>query len=511
MTLEREVPLSESILWRLTRAYYERAGPRAWSEAVVPHYVTSNAFVADALARIARAFLEDEGADRATVVEIGSGHGRFGFHFLRAFARSRDVRAPRIRYVMTDLARANVEHLRARPALRPFVESKDLDFAVFDLAADASLDLIESGERLGPGALEEPIVVVANYLLCVVPQDAYRIRDGRLSEARVTTTAPDDAGDPEDPALLASLLVEWTDHPLRAQEPGLADVLREYEAGPDASVTFPAIGALGLRRLRALTRGASLVLAVDRADAHAQSFAGRAPPTPAIHGGVSLRANLHALGRLQEREGGLFLRAPAPAPFVETVALASGGRPRAATQRAFREAAVEFGPDAFYGLKRGFDATAASQPAESLLAFLALSRHDPNVFLLAAGPLAAHVAGSPGLVRAAIAAAVEEAAKAQFPVGDVKDVPFALGSVLYALGRHEEALVHLDASVAEHGPHRATLFNMALALVALRRPAEALARLEAAVALDPTFERAARMRDGLRKAVRAEATAGPQG
>ena len=40
--VEAEQPLSRSLVWALQRRYFERAGISAWSNAAIPHYVTSN-------------------------------------------------------------------------------------------------------------------------------------------------------------------------------------------------------------------------------------------------------------------------------------------------------------------------------------------------------------------------------------------------------------------------------------------------------------------------------------
>src|SRR5688572_27373322 len=86
--------LSESSIWRLQRAFYDSAGPRAWKPKGVPSYVTNNPYIARTYARLVVAFLRDltrEGPGPAfdareplTIVELAAGTGRFAFLFLRA-------------------------------------------------------------------------------------------------------------------------------------------------------------------------------------------------------------------------------------------------------------------------------------------------------------------------------------------------------------------------------------------------------------------------------------------
>lgn len=497
--VEDAVPLSRSILWRLTREYYQRAGPTAWSDGVVPHYVTSNPFVADALAEVALGFMADEGARRATVLEVGAGPGRFAFHFLRALERQ-DPDA-HVRYVASDLVRANVEHLAAHPALAPAIEDGRLDTACFDLERDASLDLIGSGERIDAGDLDEPLIVVANYVLCTLPQDAFQVRDGVVRRALVSTHVTEGPTDLADRDLLRRIDVSWSEEGEDADvggDPALAAALQDRSG--DRFVLFPAAALQALRRIRAFTRRGMLVLAVDRGDVRVDTFP-EEPVAPALHGGFSFRPNLHALGRAAELEGGLFLHAYRPAEHIEAVAFAYGDGQRKATAQAFARAVSHVGPDGFFALKRGFDATVVSLPPEAIVAFLAFSWYDPNVFLVASGALAAAAPTASDAVRKAIEAAADEVARNEFTLRDgvgAPDLPFALGSVLYAAGRHEKAIVQFETSIARHGPHRASLLNMAFALRALGRDDEALERLDHALVVDPTFVRAARAREELR-------------
>jgi len=86
--LELPCRLSRSVLWRLQRRFFERRGPAAWSEGVVPHHATTNPYLARAYSRIVLGFLRDwrAGLDPSQpvyLVELGAGSGRLAFHFLR--------------------------------------------------------------------------------------------------------------------------------------------------------------------------------------------------------------------------------------------------------------------------------------------------------------------------------------------------------------------------------------------------------------------------------------------
>src|SRR4051794_16708440 len=99
--LDTKQRLSQSILWKLQRNYFDREGIAAWSAGAVPHHITSSPFIADAYARVVFGFLRDCHAATAQVknssfapldssqpvyiVELGSGPGRFAYLFLKRF------------------------------------------------------------------------------------------------------------------------------------------------------------------------------------------------------------------------------------------------------------------------------------------------------------------------------------------------------------------------------------------------------------------------------------------
>jgi hypothetical protein len=58
-TLDEAKPLRDSLLWKLQTSFYDRLNIKAWSDAIVPNFVTSNAFIASAYAKIILAAMRD--------------------------------------------------------------------------------------------------------------------------------------------------------------------------------------------------------------------------------------------------------------------------------------------------------------------------------------------------------------------------------------------------------------------------------------------------------------------
>ncbi|HLJ29314.1 MAG TPA: hypothetical protein VKY85_21585 [Candidatus Angelobacter sp.] len=87
--LETDVPLSQSVIWRLQREFYVQRGLKAWTEDMVPNFITNNPFIAEIYARIVFSFLTDcagpepSPANPLRILELGAGVGKFSYLFLR--------------------------------------------------------------------------------------------------------------------------------------------------------------------------------------------------------------------------------------------------------------------------------------------------------------------------------------------------------------------------------------------------------------------------------------------
>ena len=60
-TSKRGKRLSESLLWRFQKTFFDALGDRAWTDGIVPHYITGNGWIADAYAKVVLGWLRDHG------------------------------------------------------------------------------------------------------------------------------------------------------------------------------------------------------------------------------------------------------------------------------------------------------------------------------------------------------------------------------------------------------------------------------------------------------------------
>lgn len=517
IVLQEPVRLSRSVLWQLQRRYFAEQGIDAWRSDTVPSYVTSNPYIARAYARVIRAFWRDWSAEPETtcqrdwsvdvelarrldpnqpayVVELGAGLGQFGYLLLRQLlsAPTTDPGQSPIKLVLTDFAEKTIAFWRGHPSLRPFVERGQLDFAVFDAERPAPLHLIESGAVLAAGPVNNPFVVIANYLFDGIPQDVFAVRDRRLFEVRYATSSEQPEADPGDPDPL-----KWIDltHALREVErpyygdPTRDAILEDYRTQlGEACFSFPTSGLDCLRFLRDLAGDRLLILSGDKGFSQVADLKGREVPQMARHGSLSLEVNFHALGEYTRREGGWALH-PAYHPTDMTISALAFGTPVSGygeMARAYREAIEEADPGDFYQITQIARRVYASMTPEQFLAFLRVSGWDPLVMFEGARELAGKAAEMSDRTRQALALAAGKVWENHYPIGDNIDLAFRLGMLLAALEEYAQASVYFARSARLYGVNATTSCNLAACYYCLGDRDQTRHYIEESLRLDPT-------------------------
>ncbi len=505
VVVERDQRLSRSLLWRLQRAFFERQGIEAWSENIVPHYATSNPYIAAAYARVVIGFLRDWHGGAAPmldpglpmyIVEMGAGSGRFAFHFLKRFlsvyTRSalKDVR---VIYVMTDIAERTLAYWQAHPSLQPFVAQGLLDFARFDAAAPHELVLAQAGTTLRPGAPGNPMVVLANYVFDGIPQDAFAIDGGHVYESLVTLSSPRPEPDLDDPDLLTRLELSY--RPVRItgayyDDPDLERILRAYEQRlPDTTLLFPSVALRCLRYLRDLAADRLLLLSGDKGYSREEDLLKRKPPAIAVHGSFSMMVNYHAIGAYTRAQGGQILRTERRPTHLDISAYLFGQPPTGyvETDLAYDDAIRQGSPDDFFSLKQGIQIHYDALTLAQLLAYIRLSGWDSNIMFGCFRRLRERLDTASPTMRRELRQVVHQVWDTYYPIGEKRGLAFALGLLLCDMRHYAEALDYFRHSLRLYGPHPKTLYNMGQCHYGLHRPRPALECIDQALALDPAF------------------------
>ena len=492
--LESDLPLAQSLIWRLQRDFYGQRGLKVWTEDRVPEYITNNPFIAEMYAHIVSNFLADCAQQvrilsknrPLRILELGAGHGKFCYLFLKQLARVLPE-AP-VRYCMTDCSEALLESWRTNPYLAEFVDSGMLEFELF-----------QAGEKV-PEAVESklsgnPLVVIASYIFDSLPQDAFVIQDGKLLEALVTVRTKPGEAQAQPP--LSDLQLSYKN--VEIASPGYTDeiwnqILNEYRTRvPAATVLFPCEALRVLQELGALGDGRMLVLAADKGTTHEEnpSFS-QGPPTIEFHAPncFSQMVNFNAIGKYFEAIGGEFFL---PDKHFAGLSICgflrrNSGDQFSTTKKAYLEAQEAFGPDDLFTLFGWLNAHMEEMSIPQILAALRLTRWDPVAFMRLF-PVFARQLRNVTVERHDLRNAALRTWDNHYPIKAADNaLAFQCGVVLLELRFFEEAMAMFRKSEQIVAPSAATSYNLGLCAIGLGRASEALALMVQACEQDPSFE-----------------------
>lgn len=466
--LDERCHLSESVLWDLQRSFFECRGVDAWCSGGVPSYVTTNPYIARAYARVVAAFLRDCRPTDPTrpiyIVELGAGSGRFAFHFVRTLATiaARTALEVPFTYVMTDFTEEILSFWRSHPCLQPLVDEGLVDFARFDAAAPAPIELEHRGVVL-TDAIATPIVAIANYVFDSIPAEVYTVVDGRVRQTLVTisepTPEPEPAATDMPDQLAISLEIACPEGDAAADGPW-APLLDTYRDLPSGTTLLIPVSALGvIRHLHDLSRGRLLFLVGDRGDDGAVGVIGQEGLGLLTHGSVSLPVNYDAIARFVRNSGGTVLDTEGghASLRVSGYVFGSADATRGAAE-AFAQSIEETGPDDFYRLKTVVDQAADDLAIDQILSLLRFGDWDTKLFLTT---LPSFLRSVPALAEAqhgTVYEALQHVWAHYYPLpGDV-DVAFCIATLLSGIGRHRDALEFVQHSLRLHGTDPATLY-----------------------------------------------------
>lgn len=438
-------PVSKSPLWQIQEDFFRSQGVAAWDRQT-PYFVTNSAVAAQTYAELILAFVRDAGPwERPlTILELGTGLGRLGFLLCRELERQRDYFPTQpLRLVLSDIAPANVSFWEGHLALQRY---DWLDFACYHPLRDETVELRRAGHRLEPG----PLVVIANYVFDAMPHDEFQIRFKRLLECNVELFRSREPQFPDraDIRDITCHRTYRTVSPDYYAEPSwnrlLEEYLREVTLG---AVTIP-VGALTcLDRLRTLSDGNLLLVASDRAFTTPATLAALQQHPYDTHGGCfSHYVNFHALGRgfptwlhttHASREG---VHTMAASPLADLPLLTWTFR-----ERVDREGRINVSSDL---MALGFEERTELEEARGLVALLRQNLADPNYVAACAKRLLATVKHLPEPERQDLADLLGRAGDSFYDFPGAVDLPYLLARLYAALGRHREALVHVDQALS---------------------------------------------------------------
>lgn len=359
--------MSESIMWDLQFEAYSQFGPKAWTQHGVPFYLTSNPYIARQYANIAYRYLLELG-DRLNrqepvyLFDLGAGTGRFAFLFLKHFL-SLVKNEFQIKYVMTEISQETIASWQEHPLFQEWIQKGMLDFARYHHAEDDQpIQLIEREEKLESGSLKNPCVLLCNYYFDTIPQDLFRVQDGKLEEGKVSISIdPGYEGERhiKNSELIKEVSYHYSYEPIEEplsyypEQQKWSEILKDYcRLLSDCPFLFPVASFRTLDHFSSLSKGRFLLLAGDQGVATKQQLQEWGEPEIYEHGTFSVGVSYHALQQYFHKKGGFGLLQSEPDKiFVNMVGVMGDELERfPRLQVAFEEGLNHFSPVNYWRL-----------------------------------------------------------------------------------------------------------------------------------------------------------------
>lgn len=501
--LERGKRLSESMLWDLMREYYTDSGIDAWNSGSVPFYITNTPALASAWAGVVLGFLRDlkdhDLLDQQAplyIVEIGAGSGRHAYLLLRALeelGNSPLLHRQPWTLVLADLAQSNLDFYRSHSRFEKYLDAGLLDLACFDAERDQQIKLQHSDRVITSESLKNPLIVVTNYLLDSLTQDAFRMQSGQLHEAFPVLSLKEGA-DADQKPLLPHLKIRYeaeaVDTEYYENEIWNA-ILSDYrETLGDTAFSFP-VGALNLiANLLELSNTRMLLLSADKSWNRLEELSNLEDPEPILHGGgFSLTVNSHAIECYLARRGGRALHTTIRESVLEASAFVIEPKLSAfpETGLAFEQWVEDFGPIDYFSLKEQIQKWSGRPSLRLTLDLLRLSRYDPQTLYDFSDPMLKQVEeADPDTVRE-LRTALARIWDNFYPIGDETDVPFEIARLYYRMEHYATAIIFYELSLEYYGHHKMTVHNIGLCHYYMRDLEQARSVFEEALELDPDY------------------------
>ena len=403
ISLEGPTRLSHSLLWKLQKKAYTEFGPAAWTTKGVPSYVTSNPLVARSYAQVILGYIRDclptlDRNEPFYIFDLGAGTGRFGYLFLKNLQHTLaqlKIEEVKIRYVMTDIAPANIAFWRGHPYLQPLIKEEVLDFAFYQHDDTQPLKLELSGIVLTPDTVKNPMAIIGNYFFDTIPQDLFKVENGKILEGRIALGMKENETtlnlSSHDPHVINHLVSTFDYAPIPSLEKyypyseELLPILKRYAQTLEGiPFMFPEGAFTVIRYFKALSGGRLLLLAGDQGKVSEKQLKVQPDPFLALHGSFSIGVNYHAIAQYFRNLGGAtFFTTFANPSLVVTCSVLGGKREEfLETQLAFEQHIDRFEPNDYFTLVNYTEKEWAFPSLDFIFLLLKIGQWDPANFNL---------------------------------------------------------------------------------------------------------------------------------
>lgn len=474
--------LSKSALWSKMQEYYHNIGPEAWQNELVPLQISSNKNLAQSYANIIVAQINDwyaanpdsaKSKEPFYIVEIGTGHGKFGFYVLKCLQETLaqfDLPISQIKFVMTDIAEKNIASWQQHPSFAPWVANGILDYAIFNAMSDQEISLINSKTVIKPKSLNKPIFMLCNYLFDSLSHDAFHIRDHKLYEAQIAISSD---ADWEEYFAKAKFTYKYNEvNSDYYTDPNLNKVLHNYQTNLDETMVMIPIGGIDcIKTLQQFSSQHLVLLLADKGQATVELFDDIGDPDISVHGSVSLMVNFDALKQyFNNIDGTALLMTNNSVDFQVACFCTKSPMPIPHTKHAFAQSLSGASPQDIINLVYIDDEINDDfKNLDQLLAIMNLTLWDPNIFYDLHDQIIDKLESAEITVEqdTALLSGAKQVWEYFFQLEITQDLPFALAGLYYALDEYEDALKFYELSIVQFGENAENVYNLAICYQAL--------------------------------------------
>eukprot|EP00475_Leptophrys_vorax_P045236 TRINITY_DN9321_c0_g1_i1.p1 TRINITY_DN9321_c0_g1~~TRINITY_DN9321_c0_g1_i1.p1 ORF type:complete len:577 (-),score=142.34 TRINITY_DN9321_c0_g1_i1:327-2057(-) len=541
---------SECVLWDMQKRFYEDFGPRAWTEGIVPSFITSNSFVAQQYADCILAVLAT--GNPVTVFDLGAGHGKLGFLILKSLCRvikfvndqnqlgnnndddNLDPFVSRLdsrmlKYVFIDISDKNLDFIAKHKSMEQFVHLGIIDFAKFDFASGLDGEANFESFTLRSGAILDPLrsmIVIANYFFDSLPQDVFKVTSQnsgecpRIYEGRLVSMINDLDPTYLDDGKISDVNFVWDFSNVVFGEERrsyyrnpkwdsvLSSYLREFHCSPDSEIfiCFPVGVFSALDKLRTLGAKSPhfLMLVMDKGTmlTPLERKDSSEPPKVAVHGSISLHVDFDCVKRYCD-----LLKATSFFPIhreltLKTSVLSFGNKKLSFQLSRCIQNLMDFsGVDFFTVQTQAFERLVDRQTtdvkvlspgyAREVLTLLRLSSYDADIFFKFREVLLDLVDDSTpnedNISLEEVFELVDRVSNTFYRLEDQKDIPFELGKLCYELDEFSMARQFFAMSLELYGEHHITEFNVGLTFFMEGFFKESIGYFEKSFSLNPDY------------------------
>lgn len=490
------VPLSKGRWWNQQQQYYVHQGIKAWQKKI-PYYATNNIHIANSYAKIILSFINEVEKEPVTplyIVEMGAGPGVFSLYLLRILQEQLKTfgKKQHLVYVMTDMVEENVRFWENDIHFKTFIDAGLLDTAVFNVVVDDVIELRYEKKSLGTG-VQNPVVFISNYVFDSLPQDIFKITQGKPEayminpDAALTIRSHEFGVNIDEIPNVSRQFVQFPFYEDEKMDEILKDHIHNY---PDGYCVFP-VGALEvIKRISAIASNKFLLLVTDKAFSglHLKHFVHVSPDIVFHDQCFSIMVNLHAISCYFELAGGSYFHQSTSQGIVSAAfSMGYSLNELRCTNETLKYHFDQFGPGNMLQLFHVFRANHNYWSLSDIVSYLNLTYWDPFVFNICSQAILKKMQNAylqaPTIQD--LCSGMEKINENICTISDHHDTWINIGLVYQSLQQYDRALAYFEKAILAGRSFEMLFYWMGTCCVYLNSFPKALSNFRQTVVLNP--------------------------